>query len=52
MKRELGFYWVKRSGYWRVAEYTKSFSGYADSYVWYLCGSEWVHNDSEFEEIN
>ena len=44
MIRELGFYWVKFSGNWFIAQYVGSMK-------WLTCGNGYYFNTSEFSNI-
>ena len=47
MKRQTGYYWVKRMGVWHVAKY------YQDGEFWVLCStSQTSKKDKHFELIN
>ena len=42
--REPGYYWVKVSNLWVVAEWSEG--------VWFVCGNEYGLIDSQFDEID
>ena len=42
--REPGYYWVKVSNLWVVAEWSEG--------VWFVCGNEYGLVDSQFDEID
>jgi len=51
MKRELGYYWVKYRGEWRIAKYAPGDKMFIES--WDLVGSfRPFLKDSDFEEID
>lgn len=46
MKREPGYYWVKVASGWMISKY------YGMLHCWWICGTDQIFDDSDFDEIN
>lgn len=50
MKREIGYYWVKKDDNWIIGELL--YCGQTHDCLWYLTGTRKGYMDSDFDEIN
>lgn len=46
MERERGYYWIKHSGHWTVADYC------GHPFGWFVIGSDENRDDEDFDEID